>query len=347
MKAKFVRLLLLLTLTAATISMTSCGKKSQEITPASSVSAEEENVTYNFTTDDVKSILDDLTDVYTLVGTVPDGFTYPQSVIKSVVWKDTPDVSKEGDLSSVLTLTVDPVALQSVLDGKMDLSDETSYVSSDETYTIDYPVTLHVVNEADTAALYTAGTTVFGYVPPTDAVEGNNPSDNASSTTDTLTGEGTEKNTNTGNSGTQNQQATSGTQNNTSSSQKSANNTTAATGNSSNSGSSNSSGSTTTIQPSQPAHTHNWVAHTATRTVVEQDAYDEPITKEQWVCNGCGASFDSASAGVTHLYDAHPDSQEYVCIRNDVVVGYNHHDAVTHTESYTDYYYCSGCGTTK
>lgn len=349
MKAKFVRLLLLITITATTLSMTSCGKRSQEMTPASSVSAEKETVSYNFTSEDVKSLLDDLSDVYTLVGTVPDAFNFQQSVVQSVVWKDTPDVSIEGDLSGMLTVTVDPVALQAVLDGKMNLSDETSYVSSDETYTIDYPVTLHVVNEADTEALYVAGTAVFGYVPPTDTVEGNNQSDNVSSNDTPATDASGQNNANEGASNVRNQQTVSGTQSNTPApSKKPANNTTSAPSNNSNSGNSNSSGSTTTTpQPSQPAHTHNWVAHTATRTVVDQDAYDEPIRKEQWVCNGCGASFDSASAGVTHLYDAHPDAQEYVCIRNDVVVGYKHHDAVTHTESYTDYYYCTGCNATK
>ena len=60
MKAKFVRLLLLITITATTLSMTSCGKRSQEMTPASSVSAEKETVSYNFTSEDVKSLLDDL-----------------------------------------------------------------------------------------------------------------------------------------------------------------------------------------------------------------------------------------------------------------------------------------------
>ena len=128
-------------------------------------------------------------------------------------------------------------------------------------------------------------------------------------------------------------------------------------GSSNNSGSSkpsNNSGSSS--NNSKPAeHTHNWVAVTETRTVVDQPAYDEqvPITEMKAfdICNDCGAELNSSNID-SHVKDHmindtgnggwHTEWRE-------VVTGYQtvHHDAVTHTETVTTGYRCSTCGATK
>lgn len=117
---------------------------------------------------------------------------------------------------------------------------------------------------------------------------------------------------------------------------------------------SNNSGSSS--NSSKPAeHTHNWVAVTETRTVVDQPAYDEqvPITEMKAfdICNDCGAELNSSNID-SHVKDHmindtgnggwHTEWRE-------VVTGYQtvHHDAVTHTETVTTGYRCSTCGATK
>ena len=127
--------------------------------------------------------------------------------------------------------------------------------------------------------------------------------------------------------------------------------------NSNNSGSSkpsNNNGSNSSN--SKPAeHTHDWVAVTETRTVVDQPAYDEqvPITEMKAfdICNDCGAELNSSNID-SHVKDHmindtgnggwHTEWRE-------VVTGYQtvHHDAVTHTETVTTGYRCSTCGATK
>ena len=121
---------------------------------------------------------------------------------------------------------------------------------------------------------------------------------------------------------------------------------------SNNSGSSkpsNNSGSNSSS--SKPAeHTHNWVAVTETRTVVDQAAYDEqvPITemKEFSICNQCGA--DITGRYIEH-FEANDGCSGYHSEWREVVTGYQtvHHDAVTHTETVTTGYRCSTCGATK
>ena len=134
---------------------------------------------------------------------------------------------------------------------------------------------------------------------------------------------------------------TSSNKNNTSSSSKPSNN------NSSNSNS------------SKPAeHTHNWVAVTETRTVVDQPAYDElvPVTemREHEICNDCGADLTGIgdSALSNHLYNHminDTGNGGYHSEWREEVTGYQtvHHDAVTHTETVTTGYRCSTCGATK
>lgn len=102
---------------------------------------------------------------------------------------------------------------------------------------------------------------------------------------------------------------------------------------------------------SKPAeHTHNWVAVTETRTVVDQPAYDEqvPITemREFSICSTCGA--DITGHAVEHLENS-LNCQGYHSEWREVVTGYQtvHHDAVTHIETITTGYRCSECGKTK
>lgn len=117
--------------------------------------------------------------------------------------------------------------------------------------------------------------------------------------------------------------------------------------------SNNSSSNSSSSKPAE--HTHNWVAVTETRTVVDQPAYDEqvPITEMKAfdICNDCGAELNSSNID-SHVKDHmindtgnggwHTEWRE-------VVTGYQtvHHDAVTHTETVTTGYRCSTCGATK
>ena len=116
---------------------------------------------------------------------------------------------------------------------------------------------------------------------------------------------------------------------------------------------SNNSGSSS--NNSKPAeHTHNWVAVTETRTVVDQAAYDEQVPITEMVawekCDNCGADITADPSGHnktemlagTGKYGWHTEWKE-------VVTGYQtvHHDAVTHTETVTTGYRCSTCGDTK
>ena len=131
---------------------------------------------------------------------------------------------------------------------------------------------------------------------------------------------------------------TSSNKNNTGSSSKPSNN------NSSNSSS------------SKPAeHTHNWVAVTETRTVVDQPAYDEqvPVTemREHEICSSCGADLTGTDASA-HVYQHMingDDKGGWHSEWREEVTGYQtvHHDAVTHTETVTTGYRCSTCGASK
>ena len=128
-------------------------------------------------------------------------------------------------------------------------------------------------------------------------------------------------------------------------------------GSSNNSGSSkpsNNSGSNSSS--SKPAeHTHDWVAVTETRTVVDQPAYDEqvPITEMKAfdICNDCGAVLNSSNIDShvkDHMINDTGNGGWHTEWREEVT-GYQtvHHDAVTHTETVTTGYRCSTCGATK
>ena len=138
---------------------------------------------------------------------------------------------------------------------------------------------------------------------------------------------------------------TSSNKNNTSSSSKPSN----SSNNSSSSKPSNNSGSNS--NSSKPAeHTHNWVAVTETRTVVDQAAYDEQVPQytevERSICNQCGA--DITNNYIAH-FEANDNCSGYHSELRQELTGYTtvHHDAVTHTETVTTGYRCSTCGATK
>lgn len=124
---------------------------------------------------------------------------------------------------------------------------------------------------------------------------------------------------------------------------------------SSNSGTSkpsNNSGSNSSS--SKPAeHTHNWVAVTETRTVVDQAAYDEqvPITemRAHEICNQCGADITADPNAHNNQHLLNYESGGWHTEWREEVTGYQtvHHDAVTHTETVTTGYRCSTCGATK
>ena len=117
---------------------------------------------------------------------------------------------------------------------------------------------------------------------------------------------------------------------------------------------SNNSGSNSSS--SKPAeHTHDWVAVTETRTVVDQAAYDEqvPVTemREYEICSSCGADLTGTVASV-HIYQHMingDDKGGWHSEFHEEVTGYQtvHHDAVTHTETVITGYRCSTCGATK
>ena len=124
--------------------------------------------------------------------------------------------------------------------------------------------------------------------------------------------------------------------------------------NSSSSKPSNNSGSNSSS--SKPAeHTHNWVAVTETRTVVDQPAYDEqvPVTemKEHEICNQCGADLTGLDidAHFKNSYFNGGNCGGFHSEWREEVTGYQtvHHDAVTHTETVTTGYRYSTCGATK
>lgn len=134
---------------------------------------------------------------------------------------------------------------------------------------------------------------------------------------------------------------------------------------SSNTGSSNSgnSGSTSSkpsqsSQPSKPAHTHNWVNHTATRQVWVSNWVDVPDYGTQQVQTGYRLVFPEDGYVTTSPSDAKAHAVALVkqgCMGNyhtepvyenqTVQTGSHKEDHGSYTtESYVDYVYCSSCG---
>lgn len=120
-------------------------------------------------------------------------------------------------------------------------------------------------------------------------------------------------------------------------------------------------------KPSQPAHQHNWVDHTATRKVprtVHHDAVYETVTipavtKHQIQCLTCGQWFDSLDElewhqvvdtnGACGNYDGHCERDVVItpAKTEQKLVKEAYDETVYDTQTYVDYQYCSGCGQHK
>ena len=120
--------------------------------------------------------------------------------------------------------------------------------------------------------------------------------------------------------------------------------------NSGSSKSSNNNGSSS--NSSKPTeHTHDWVAVTETRTVVDQAAYDEqvPITEMKEICVGNQSGLQINGDPNEYLLNNSNGDSGWHSEWREEVTGYQtvHHDAVTHTETVTTGYRCSTCGAKK
>ena len=119
-------------------------------------------------------------------------------------------------------------------------------------------------------------------------------------------------------------------------------------GNTGNSGGNSNSGST---GDNKPTHTHSWetvtktvhheaetktvhhdaVTKTETVTVVDKEAWDEPIYESRYICNKCGFSTKDGGEIGDHI-TGDCDSGYRV---GKVQIGTKHHDAITHQEERT------------
>ncbi len=127
--------------------------------------------------------------------------------------------------------------------------------------------------------------------------------------------------------------------------------------NSGNSGSASSKPSQSS-QPSKPAHTHNWVNHTATRQVWVSNWVDVPDYGTQQVVVGDKYIFSYDGYTTTDINDAKAHARalimqgvpenyrtEAVYETQTVQTGSHKEDHGSYTtESYVDYVYCSSCG---
>ena len=101
----------------------------------------------------------------------------------------------------------------------------------------------------------------------------------------------------------------------------------------------------------KPAHTHSWeavtktvhheaetktvhhdaVTKTETVTVVDKEAWDEPIYESRYICNKCGFSTTDPEESVIHTSDVCNSGYKV----GKVQIGTKHHDSVTHQEERT------------
>lgn len=116
-------------------------------------------------------------------------------------------------------------------------------------------------------------------------------------------------------------------------------------GNTGNSGGNSNSGNT---GDNKPAHSHSWeavtktvhheaetktvhhdaVTKTETVTVVDKEAWDEPIYESRYICNKCGFSTTDPEESVIHTSDVCNSGYRV----GKVQIGTKHHDAITHQE---------------
>ena len=125
---------------------------------------------------------------------------------------------------------------------------------------------------------------------------------------------------------------------------------------------------------SEPKHEHHWVektrtvhhedghyetVQTGTKTVVDSDAWDEPVYDSVCECSECGAEFSDEDDAAYHVVAEHNNEASWSV--HDVQVDTIHHPAETHEEpvyeeqwvddswdeEVSDGYYCDECGATK
>lgn len=89
--------------------------------------------------------------------------------------------------------------------------------------------------------------------------------------------------------------------------------------------------------PVEPAHEHNWIDITETRTVTDKAAWNEPI--EGIICS-CGQVFTDKGSARSHIGATGHAS-------GGGIVDYKYHPAQTHTETVVVGQKCSSCGATK
>ncbi len=80
------------------------------------------------------------------------------------------------------------------------------------------------------------------------------------------------------------------------------------------------------------AEGHYEQQQTGTKTVVDKEAWDEPVKHWFIQCTACNARFDTAASVVEHIVFEHQENGEEASYRSAFEIEYVHHDAETHEE---------------
>ena len=143
----------------------------------------------------------------------------------------------------------------------------------------------------------------------------------------------TKSNAETNNSTQKNNSNSSNKSNTSDKSNSSSSNCTNSTNNSSGSVSKPSHEHVYNIPVTQKVH-HDAVTKTETVTVVDQQAYDEPIYESHQVCKVCGKDFGKGENATVKAIN-HSVETGHSYHSTSVKVGTKHHDAITHQETKT------------
>lgn len=143
----------------------------------------------------------------------------------------------------------------------------------------------------------------------------------------------TKSNAETNNSAQKNNSNSSNKSNTSNKSNSSSSNGTNSTNNSSGSVSKPSHEHVYNIPVTQKVH-HDAVTKTETFTVVDQQAYDEPIYESHQVCKVCGKDFGKGENATVEAIN-HSVDTGHSYHSTSVKVGTKHHDAITHQETKT------------
>ena len=87
---------------------------------------------------------------------------------------------------------------------------------------------------------------------------------------------------------------------------------------------------TKTVHHEEKGHYETETVQTGTRTVVDKEAWDEPVYEARLVCNVCGYVSDDTDEMIEHMADEHDADGSWY--NDPVEVGSKHHDALTHEE---------------